>query len=590
MLLANISGVLLQDVTIADLYFEQSGDWGQKIGFRPVFLRGPSSSDIPAGSITISQAKAMAYDTNVMVETQNWAGNFTWMFPTLANNDDPRKTEWIFNHTGSAQLNVNLIGVLGELPLRFISDSSANLAVVRFPNITAQTQAAVGTARAADAFDKQARLVQLDAQFYPELRNTIPKVSAPTVVPPGGTFAGPINVILLCGTASVIRYTLDGSDPLGSGAMVVPVGTVINMTSSATLRVLGTHPLRQTSDVVSVTFTIAPSLNGAQTIFPDSLNVTSVTNYGKLAYIGTQFMPTVPGYINRVRAFTTPAETGVHIVRLWTSGIPQPIFERPYLATLLAGPYEWSFPNTTGWIHFDIPPLPLEAGRAYIVDISTNAAGFGGIRMFDPGYFNFSTSGHLLRTIASTISQGDPWMTPWGTDGARSTSLRDIVFYPDSSFLAGPAVAAPQTPSLPVVLCDNTSLPILFGQGEPGTILSAIAEFPRGGQRLSAFLGSITISADGRYTLQLPDLDVGAYRFSVVAQNNFGLSNVSMSGLLSFSTAIPDPTCNATLLAPSAASLVSSPSNLGWIAAVVVAVVAAICGVTFFIWWRKRKQ
>ena len=83
------------------------------------------------------------------------------------------------------------------------------------------------------------------------------KLVSPLVTPAGGTFAGPVKLTLEAAiTGSVIRYTLDGSDPTETSPIYKDS---LMMVRSATLKSATFRARFPTSDVVTSTFTITGS-------------------------------------------------------------------------------------------------------------------------------------------------------------------------------------------------------------------------------------------------------------------------------------------------------------------------------------------
>jgi hypothetical protein len=549
-----------QDVTIADYYFEQSGDWGQKPGIRPIFLKGASSNSVPNGTVVISNAKAMAYDVNNLVAIDNYKGSFTWMFPMLDNSDDPRKTQWLIDQFGSNPIDITLVGPTGGLPVN-LNSTGGSVNYMRFPDTNAQTQSPSGTQRTAAAVERLSQLIKLDTEFNPIQRFTRPVVDPPTISPPGGDFSVPINVQLYSPTAQTLKYTLDGSDPTGSNGIIVASGSIIRVSTTSYLRVVAQHPSRQTSGIAWAQFNIAASSSGAQNLYPSSLSTTGVRNYNKMQFIGTQFYPIVSGYVNRARVYTTPIEAGKRYVRIWDTGNDF-VLERPYLANLMMGPFEWIVPNTTGWVSFDFAPLRLQGGNSYIIDISTTASGVSGIIDAYPQYDLFYTSGHLIRPARFNLIQGDPWMTPWATEGSKPIHLRDVEFIPDMSAIQGAATSAPPAPPAPSqIYCDSTSNPVIVGSAAMGSTVYVVGS--RDNQGFPIILGKAPVLSDGKYSLVSSQLEPDRYTIWVIAANNAGLSAPSVNSTrMQVTNTVPAASCNATLVRPPySPPPVSSPST-----------------------------
>jgi hypothetical protein len=538
-----------QEINIADYYFEQSGDWGNKVGYRPMYFAGAKNTAVPSGRIAIGNAKAMSYDSPAPMTIDDYDGSITWMWANLARNDNPAYSQWSIEHNATnSHVKLNLIGIIDDdMPLRVVSQNPAAITETRFPNRTSLTQLAAGYQAMTEGAQAMAKLIELAAQFYPIQRYTRETVSPPTAIPAGGSFATPINVQLMAPDANVIRYTIDGSDPSGSAALTAPPGTVIQIGSTCTLKMQGTHPVRQTSDFSSFPFTIAPRTNGLQVLFPpgNQTTPTGFRNYTVMTHIGTQFLSVVPGWVNRVRIYTTPSEAGLHYVRIWRCFAPQPIFQRQFLGQLEIGPLEWQVANTTGWVSFDIPALRLLAGEAYIVDVSSTMGGRASIIDRFPNNRVFSTQGFLMVPINSNLVNTVPWMSPWASEGTFPHSLRDVEFLPDANTIPLQYSDVPPVPNVPQVLCNNTNAPILNGVSQPGAIVYAVGK--RDGFHQPLMVGQTTASAaDGKFSIVLTaPLPNDTYSVNLIALNNMGLSEVSDITRITINL-ISDPFCNAT--------------------------------------------
>jgi hypothetical protein len=162
---------------------------------------------------------------------------------------------------------------------------------------------------------------------------------------------------------------------------------------------------------------------GRESLFPDSQVGADVDNDGTQYELGVIFQSKVPGTITALRVFSVIGDTGAHTAYLW----------RTADGSLLADPLTWDFGGVAGWIYLDIPPVNIEAGVQYTVDVSTgqgrmhnyaNIAGIltdGGDNGLDLSYP--SSAGVFLEGLGTM-----PYKT-WN----GSSYLRDVVFVPQGS-------------------------------------------------------------------------------------------------------------------------------------------------------------
>ncbi len=83
-------------------------------------------------------------------------------------------------------------------------------------------------------------------------------VATPTLDPPGGSFAGPVDVTISCATSgATIRYTTDGTDPDAMSAVYDPyMGGTIQVASTTTVKARAFMAGMRDSEVASATYTV----------------------------------------------------------------------------------------------------------------------------------------------------------------------------------------------------------------------------------------------------------------------------------------------------------------------------------------------
>ncbi|MEA3187951.1 MAG: large repetitive protein [Chthoniobacter sp.] len=123
--------------------------------------------------------------------------------------------------------------------------------------------------------------------------------SAPFITPAGGAYKGSVTVGMAAAVpGSIVRYTVDGSDPSGSSSIV---STPLTLTSSATLRAVVTRPGVGSAEVASASFTVDPAASvaapvispaGASTTGPALVTITSATPNAAIYYTTDGTNPT----------------------------------------------------------------------------------------------------------------------------------------------------------------------------------------------------------------------------------------------------------------------------------------------------------
>jgi len=132
------------------------------------------------------------------------------------------------------------------------------------------------------------------------------------------------------------------------------------------------------------------------------------------------------------------ANAGAHTGWIWNSD-----------GTALAGPYTWDFGGINGWIYLDIPPVSIQAGNQYTVDITTGQgpmhdyANIAGI-LTDAGGngldLSYPASAGVF--INPPNSPGPPPLNVMPDQTWNGSSyLRDIVFVPAGSTAVFPVMA-----------------------------------------------------------------------------------------------------------------------------------------------------
>ncbi len=177
---------------------------------------------------------------------------------------------------------------------------------------------------------------------------------------------------------------------------------------------------------------------GRESLFPDSQVGADVDNDGTQYDLGVIFSSFVNGNIIALRVFSIAGDAGTHTGWIWNTSD----------GTALAGPYTWDFGGVTGWIYLDIPPVPIQAGNQYTVDITTGQgpmhdyANIAGI-LTDAGGngldLSYPTNAGVF--LNPPNSPGPPPLNQMPDQSWNGSSyLRDIVFVPQGSSAVFPVM------------------------------------------------------------------------------------------------------------------------------------------------------
>jgi hypothetical protein len=182
-------------------------------------------------------------------------------------------------------------------------------------------------------------------------------VAAPAFNPPAGSYTGTQSVTITCATSgATIRYTLDGTTPTASS----PIHDgPISVAATATIKARAFKTGMTESDIAVAAIQILPP--GADySIFANQ--TPALVDMADGAHeLGMKFQSSAAGIITAVRYYRSPAETGAHTGRIWSSTGAQ-------LASV-------TFTNETasGWQQAMLSsPLSITASTVYVVSVNTN--------------------------------------------------------------------------------------------------------------------------------------------------------------------------------------------------------------------------
>ncbi len=175
---------------------------------------------------------------------------------------------------------------------------------------------------------------------------------------------------------------------------------------------------------------------GRESIFPDSQVGADVNNDGTQYNLGVIFSSAVNGAITELRVFSVAGDTGAHTAWIWNTSD----------GTALAGPYTWDFGGVTGWIYLDIPPVTIQAGNQYTVNITTGQgpmhdyANIAGI-LTDASGNGIDLSYPASAGVFINPANGPPLNQMPNQTWNGSSYLRDIVFVSAGSAAVFPDIA-----------------------------------------------------------------------------------------------------------------------------------------------------
>jgi hypothetical protein len=171
------------------------------------------------------------------------------------------------------------------------------------------------------------------------------------------------------------------------------------------------------------------------TVFtPITLYTSEVPNYSSYwrGYVnmGTEFQVLTSGFITAVRLYTSADEAGDHQIRIWRQN-DQSSYD------IVTGPIVWNISDpAAGWRTFNLPsPLSVEAGRHYIVSITTGADNFWWVQL--PNNLIPYATNDYVRYIRGLLAPS-PGSVPFD-DSDGLGFFRDIVFIPFSPGTTGSA-------------------------------------------------------------------------------------------------------------------------------------------------------
>jgi hypothetical protein len=163
---------------------------------------------------------------------------------------------------------------------------------------------------------------------------------------------------------------------------------------------------------------------GRETIFPDSQVGADVDNDEAQYDLGVIFSSAVAGTITELRVFSVAGDLGAHTAWIWNTSD----------GTAFAGPYTWDFGGVTNWIYLDIPPVAIQAGNQYTVDITTGQGPMHDFAYIVGVLTDRGGNGIDLSYPASAGVFGGPSLNTMPNQSfAGNSYLRDIVFVPAGS-------------------------------------------------------------------------------------------------------------------------------------------------------------
>ena len=234
-------------------------------------------------------------------------------------------------------------------------------------------------------------------------------VAAPAFNPPAGSYSSAQSVAIRCATSGAsIYYTTNGSTPTTSST---PYTGPISVSSNATIKALATKDGMTQSDVGVAVYQFIPP--GTDYTVLTNQTPALIDNADGAHELGMKFQSSVAGIITAVRYYRSPAETGAHTGRIWSSTGAQ-------LASV-------TFTNETasGWQQaFLSTPLSIAASTVYVVSVNTNV---------DYVATNDALASAIVNGPVSSVADGANGVYAaagsFPTQSYRNTNyFRDIVF------------------------------------------------------------------------------------------------------------------------------------------------------------------
>jgi hypothetical protein len=500
-----------QNIVIGDFYTEQSGDWDSTVGIHNVIsLTG--SSGTPSGSAVIGMAKYHAHDTDNLLTVGDYQGFVSVSFPYYNTGDRPSGkdgTPFTLTHSGSSTVDILLLGH-DSANYNFL-ETGSGATVYKYPASSS------GSSKVATAFDRLAEMGAVDLTFNPQ--RTLGVIQTPTIAPVGGRFYQPTNVQIRTATGGAkIRYTTDGTEPSSTNGTEVANGSLINIASTRTLKAIAVKSGYADSPSVGSSFVISSDAK-TQTVWPDSKKATGSIKAGSGEY-GQTFTPTVDGYVTAVRVYGLAKESGLHKARIYKWGG----FEDTS-GTVLAGPFDFTYGGSDGWVTLNIPPLKVLKDTLYIVSVSTGTDADGLVPVIEGDSDLLSPTSNGVNLIRPKNSAGYPIIA----GAVKRNFLRDVVFVPSQAYSGNTTAAVPATPVAPGVAESGTKTPIIYGTADPGVIVHVLPRSTLNGNDGTVPPISVKVPASGAWAVRLSNMPVAKSSVTIMHENARGLSTASPS-------------------------------------------------------------
>jgi len=155
----------------------------------------------------------------------------------------------------------------------------------------------------------------------------IPTLAAPAISPDGGNFSGSVTVTLAAQPAEAsIYYTLDGSDPGGSGTLL-STGSLV-LTQDATLKAIASLPGYNDSTVAMADFLVTTSSGGPTAYIQDTgleglVSIEAEDYHANVSQGGHDWQFTAPGGQSGAGALVAAPDNGANINTGYVTNSPR---------------------------------------------------------------------------------------------------------------------------------------------------------------------------------------------------------------------------------------------------------------------------